>query len=347
MNNRLTGLDLLRSIIMIFGPTFHASMLYGGAWGFDYSLNQNVWVVDALNLTHPFRMELFFIISGFFSALLIKRKGASHFISSRKKRLIRPTLLAVMITLPLIAMEMYFLFDDTDLRDYLSYKHLWFLIVLSQISMLLMLAPEKINRLASYIAEKLNRLTWPFVFSLLFLAVCLSVAVSKIVNMLLPNSVLSVSQIIPTIQYIPFFFTGMLLFFIKKDVNKKEAIFLSALYLLWYFFSIIFKGEFKTAMSLCQVFAVIALCLALFYTFKNLNIKENKTITALSKLALPFYLTHLPILIFLGWVWSKSGISRDPVLFLTYVIVLNIIFSFAASILIRKSQKMSIFLGLA
>ncbi|HBV2451132.1 TPA: acyltransferase family protein [Klebsiella pneumoniae] len=347
MNNRLTGLDLLRSIIMIFGPTFHASMLYGGAWGFDYSLNQNVWVVDALNLTHPFRMELFFIISGFFSALLIKRKGASHFISSRKKRLIRPTLLAVMIILPLIAMEMYFLFDDKDLRDYLSYKHLWFLIVLSQISMLLMLAPEKINRLASYIAEKLNRLTWPFVFSLLFLAVCLSVAVSKIVNMLLPNSVLSVSQIIPTIQYIPFFFTGMLLFFIKKDVNKKEAMFLSALYLLWYFFSIIFKGEFKTAMSLCQVFAVIALCLALFYTFKNLNIKENKTITALSKLALPFYLTHLPILIFLGWVWSKSGISRDPVLFLTYVIVLNIIFSFAASILIRKSQKMSIFLGLA
>ncbi|MDL4915545.1 MAG: hypothetical protein QRY16_17755 [Enterobacterales bacterium endosymbiont of Blomia tropicalis] len=55
----------------------------------------------------------------------------------------KPTLLAVAITLPLIALEMYFLLGDKGLVDYLSYKHLWLLIVLSQISFLLMLAPEK------------------------------------------------------------------------------------------------------------------------------------------------------------------------------------------------------------
>ncbi len=91
MHNRLTGLDLLRSIIMIFGPVFHASMLYNGAWGFDYQLYKNPWIVDALNLTHPFRMELFFMISGFFSSLLIARKGSEHFIESRIKRVLKPT----------------------------------------------------------------------------------------------------------------------------------------------------------------------------------------------------------------------------------------------------------------
>ena len=347
MNNRLNGLDLLRSVIMIFGPTFHASMLYSGAWGFDYQLKKSDSVIDLLNLTHPFRMGLFFIISGFFSSLIIDKKGAQHFIESRKKKLIKPTVLAGLITLPLIALEMYFLFDDKDLSDYLSYKHLWFLVVLCQLSLLVMFAPDKINRAASRLAQHLNGMSWIAVFILFAVTLCASVVVSKVASNVLPGSVLELTQLVNLIQYTPYFFIGMILFYFNKNVSGLSALALTIFYFIWYLCSVIFEGQMKMALSLGRVVAVLSICLAVFYTFKNLQIKDSPTVTALSKLALPFYLTHLPVLLFLGWLWSESALSTDPVLFLTYAVLLNIVLSFLLSMLIKKSHSMSRFLGLA
>ncbi|WP_338563582.1 acyltransferase family protein [Erwinia sp. E_sp_B04_7] len=347
MNSRLNGLDLLRSVIMIFGPTFHASMLYSGAWGFDYQLQRNESVVDLLNLTHPFRMGLFFIISGFFSALIITKKGPQHFVESRKKKLIKPTLLAGLITLPLIALEMYFLFEDTDLSDYLSYKHLWFLVVLCQLSLLLMSSPARITRGISGLAQHLNRWSWIGIFALFAAVNCACVVISKVASNTLPSLILDLTELINLIQYTPYFFTGMILYFLNKDISARSALALSAIYFIWYLCSVIFEGQMKLALSLSRVVAVLAMCLAIFYTFKNLKIKDSPAISALSKLALPFYLTHLPILIFLGWVWSESALSKDPVLFLTYAVLLNIVLSFLLSMLIKKSHSMSRLLGLA
>lgn len=347
MHNRLTGLDLLRSIIMIFGPVFHASMLYNGAWGFDYQLYKNPWIVDALNLTHPFRMELFFMISGFFSSLLIARKGSEHFIESRIKRVLKPTFWAVIITLPIIASEMYFLFGDRRLGDYLSYKHLWFLIVLSQISLLLMSAPDKINTLARNLADTLNKMRWVSVFTLFLTVIYASVALSKAVSMFLPRAFLSITQLAATLQYLPFFMAGMILFFVKKNIAAKSALFLVLLYFIWFLANVYFDGKHKLTFKVAEVVAVLSVCMALFFIFKNLKIKQSTAITALSKLALPFYLTHLPILIFLGWLGSEYEISRNPLLFLSYVVTLNVVVSFIASVSIRKSPVISRFLGLA
>ncbi|MDL4915546.1 MAG: hypothetical protein QRY16_17760 [Enterobacterales bacterium endosymbiont of Blomia tropicalis] len=152
---------------------------------------------------------------------------------------------------------------------------------------------------------------WPTVFTLLFIAVCLSVAVSKVVNILLLRSLLNASQVIPVIQYLPFF----LLFFMEKNINRKMAVVLMAICFAWYFISISFKDEFKLAMNLGEVFAVMAMCLALFFTFRNLKIKVSKTITVLSNLALPFYLTHLPILIFLDGYGVKTVSQGIPFYF--------------------------------
>ncbi|WP_130835718.1 acyltransferase family protein [[Erwinia] mediterraneensis] len=347
MHNRLIGLDILRSVIMIFGPTFHAAMLYSGAWGFDYQLQKNEWLVDALNVTHPFRIGLFFILSGFFSSLLISKKGAEHFNESRKKRLLKPTLLAVLITLPLIALEMYFLMDDRQLRDYLSYKHLWFLIVLCQISLLVMLSPDKINRSVRRVAERLNHWHWVSIFALFAAAICASMVLIKVVNTILPHAVVELFQLGQLIQYIPYFIMGMLLFFMEKEINAKTAVALLALYFVWYLLSVLFEDKMKIALSLGKVFAVVAICLALFYLFKNVKFKENTFILSISKLALPFYLIHLPILIFLGWLWGEHGISRNPVLFLSYAVSLNILFSFLLSTLIVRSQSASRLMGLA
>lgn len=66
MNQRLLGIDLLRSIILIFGPTIHASMIMDGAFGFDNYLSQSPALKNILHITNQFRMELFFLISGFF-----------------------------------------------------------------------------------------------------------------------------------------------------------------------------------------------------------------------------------------------------------------------------------------
>lgn len=77
MNGRFVGVDLLRSIILIFGPTFHASMLMDGAFGFDGYLLQSPLIRGVLQATTPFRMDLFFLISGFFHPWLYQEKVGS------------------------------------------------------------------------------------------------------------------------------------------------------------------------------------------------------------------------------------------------------------------------------
>ncbi|HHU4051594.1 acyltransferase family protein [Raoultella ornithinolytica] len=142
MNNRIVGLDLLRSIIMIFGPTLHASMIMGGAFGFNGYFNQSSINYAIFNYSHQFRMELFFIISGFFSSLVISRKGTDHYIESRKKRIFRPTILSLITILPITCMLMFYIKGDTDIKSYLSYRHLWFLVTLSMISLITFVNPR-------------------------------------------------------------------------------------------------------------------------------------------------------------------------------------------------------------
>lgn len=103
-------------------------------WGFDLS----VWYL------HGFRMPLFFLVGGFFAALLCRSRGDKAYLHHRLKRIAVPLLVAIAVILPVT----YFLwglglaeqglatwrevvrmsFRDPILKDdLLGLAHLWFL----------------------------------------------------------------------------------------------------------------------------------------------------------------------------------------------------------------------------
>ncbi len=98
---RRHDLDALRALAMLLGILLHALMTFvPGLWPVqDSSANAMVGVVVVL--IHGFRMPLFFLVSGFFTALLWRRYGLKGVIRHRLLRILLPCVLGVLTIVPL------------------------------------------------------------------------------------------------------------------------------------------------------------------------------------------------------------------------------------------------------
>lgn len=96
VQDRLHYMDNLRALIMIAGVFFHAALAYSPFMHPIWLTADPVkapamdWLV---NFLHTFRMPLFFIIAGFFTALLIERRGAGGMLRNRTLRILVPFLI--------------------------------------------------------------------------------------------------------------------------------------------------------------------------------------------------------------------------------------------------------------
>lgn len=350
MKERLVGLDLLRSIIMFFGPTFHASMLLSGAWGFQYYFTEDTRLDAVLDFTHYFRMELFFLISGFFSSLVISKKGAESFIENRMKRIILPTLSSIFLILPLISFEMLFLFSDKNIDDYLTYKHIWFLVTLSVISLVIMISPRKATCLMEKLANILNLSSWFYALILMCVLVYACITFNVVLAKLeldSANIILSIFQINPVINYASYYIIGMILFFMNKTMSPLWSIISVLSYCIWF---IAFQSDIESIAYLCKISknaCALLICLGIFSFFKGIRIKESNVVVFLTKIALPFYLCHLPILLFLSWIWVRLDISSNPYYFITFIIPSNCILSMIVGYQMTKHKLIRKAFGLS
>jgi surface polysaccharide O-acyltransferase-like enzyme len=101
---RLDALDALRAAAMLLGVVLHASISY-----MTCRMPNLLWGVhDASHATldwlfwwiHSFRLPLFFLIAGFFSARLWQRRGADAFLANRTRRILMPLAAACVLVLP-------------------------------------------------------------------------------------------------------------------------------------------------------------------------------------------------------------------------------------------------------
>ena len=82
---RYHSLDAARGLLMIVGIYFHIIVIhYGESWLGLVGMS-----------SHYFRMHTFFLISGFFSALLLHRKGHYEMLDNRFKRIFLPLIITV------------------------------------------------------------------------------------------------------------------------------------------------------------------------------------------------------------------------------------------------------------
>ena len=94
---RFHSLDAMRAILMLLGVYFHLAHAYAP---FNTGWTRNPESVSMffaffIFTSNYFRMHAFFLIAGFFGALLYERKGAREMISNRFKRIFLPLIVMI------------------------------------------------------------------------------------------------------------------------------------------------------------------------------------------------------------------------------------------------------------
>lgn len=88
--HRIHSFDALRAFALLLGVLFHSALAHvlpAGLWAVGTTSPSGFlgWFVF---YTHSFRMELFFLLAGFFSAMVIEKRGLAHFLKDRLRRIV-------------------------------------------------------------------------------------------------------------------------------------------------------------------------------------------------------------------------------------------------------------------
>ena len=98
-------LDGLRGIAMLVGIFFHAAMSfmdYSGWWAQDVRADPASFGV-MVDLVHASRMPLFFMVSGFFTAMMWKRRGVREVVKQRLLRIGVPLVVGTILMVPIMS----------------------------------------------------------------------------------------------------------------------------------------------------------------------------------------------------------------------------------------------------
>ena len=136
--------------MMLLGIVLHASETYsigGDLWPKDPN-STNAFFNYLSSIIHIFRMPIFFLISGFFSAMLFYERSPKTMMTQRLKRVVAPFLVFLVILHPIIASSFNYMIQSYGLTDFEPMKlgylptityHLWFLYYLIIITCLVTL----------------------------------------------------------------------------------------------------------------------------------------------------------------------------------------------------------------
>jgi peptidoglycan/LPS O-acetylase OafA/YrhL len=98
---RRHDLDALRAFAMLLGIALHASLSFAPfPWMVQDSQQNSLFSLFFLAV-HGFRMPLFFVVSGFFTAMLWRRRGLSAMLRQRTLRIFIPCMLGLITIIPL------------------------------------------------------------------------------------------------------------------------------------------------------------------------------------------------------------------------------------------------------
>jgi glucans biosynthesis protein C len=104
MGTRINYLDASRAFALLLGVLFHASLsfmpIFIGWAVMDVSTSPVV--AHFVTISHSFRMELFFLLAGFFSCWTFHRVGAGTFLATRVFRIVGPFIVGWFLLRPLL-----------------------------------------------------------------------------------------------------------------------------------------------------------------------------------------------------------------------------------------------------
>lgn len=225
-------LDSIRAWLMLLGIPFHISLIYSSHTWHVNSIEPSWWLTLFNDFIHSFRMQVFFVISGYFSYMLFLRYPMKRWWKVRVERVGIPMLTAIpLLTLPQFIMLQYVKGKADNWQNLTFYEkyntlvwelvsHLWFLLVLVVMTTVSLWVFSKLRRnLSRHHESHFPNITWAKL-SLIFLVLGIIYGAIRRILFIVYPPVLSDGLfnfvVMQTLFYIPFFMLGALAFIAPK-----------------------------------------------------------------------------------------------------------------------------------
>ncbi len=234
---RIHSLDSLRAIMMLLGLVIHSALTYGvvdygSGWSLKDSGATHLSNDYIASFVHAFRMQIFFVVAGFFGALLFYERLPFKMVKNRVSRIVLPFLVFVILLWPSITFSFGYTrlvfagsedalaetlarFSNFDVLIPGSTFHLWFLYYLGLITFFSVAVALIFKKLPSVTRQITSGFNWviqkPIVRILVF------AGLTAVVYMIMGSySVATSNSFIPDfntfIYYTYFYFVGWILF---------------------------------------------------------------------------------------------------------------------------------------
>lgn len=329
-------LDFARGTLMSAGIVIHASQVFGPTpWRVSNpdSSEYFQYVIDGI---HWFRMHSFYLIAGFFAAMLLMRYPVREYLKMRMFRLGIPivfTGLTINSLSHLISHQNYqhglSAFDATYWLGGGWVGQLWFVINLMIYLVLIGLVVAAFPSLLHRIRQ------WPLKLWHLFVLLAVSVLLLKRVAWRLPEPMLGDKWLFISVTdlfvYLPYFVLGMV-FYLKRELFERwmsrpmaSLSLMAGILVLRKVFAGVVGIDF--VWELLDVMAVLWFMAALFWFCRKYFNADNGVVRTISDSSYTLYLVHSPIL--LGFASVLVSLELNLVLKFILLVVATWLASFA------------------
>lgn len=341
--HRFHYLDSLRGFLMSVGVVLHAGGIVPGEW---YS-------ASLMFVSNMFRMKLFFLVSGFFIALAIQKKGVKGIFVDRVVRIGVPCALFVIFANPISGYFVYmtriahadfwpyvlsFFSDAPDFPGSISWHiHLWFLVVLLAYSLAIAALFPLAKKLSA--AEPLQWLAQQRPATALFVlavGVTLVFVSGRVLHYLLFQRYLHGGPFNFPVQailwYLPYFVFGMVLFMNRSlfelmhrvsTVHAAAAV--SAVVLCYWIYPVVL-ARYGMAVAeltehLLKGFAGFIMCAVTLAAFQRFCHRPSRWSRYLADASYTVFLVHFLFISIVQYVLVAMGLPKTSVYLLSILMV--------------------------
>ncbi|MBT2187543.1 acyltransferase family protein [Sphingobium nicotianae] len=352
--------DALRALLMLLGIPYHVAMTYRADEVWILTSGQGAPVFNAIaQAIHVFRMPAFFIVAGYFAALLLARRAPGPWLKGRLVRLAIPLVAALLTLNPLLNLlcEISNLGWPGALPSWkhesltsggYGIRHLWFLIVLLYLSGAAALA----HRISPGLAHATLRPAWDawlarhFEVSLIAIALLLGLWMGGAIELFyvaglatqLPQQILRLDQLI---EFAPWFLIGAL---IARAPALKAALYrfslpIALLSIAALALDLAFREQLWPPYGrFLDTLAAVGLSQLLIATIKRFADRPSPLVQEIVKASFVIYLFHLPILT--GLVILGKMLILPLALKAGLLMMLTLALSWGVWLIVRRSPAL-------
>ncbi|ABR74114.1 acyltransferase [Actinobacillus succinogenes] len=353
------GLDQLRALLMLIGVLTHAASVISPfyQWNYHSERYQDALIHNIVHVTHFFRVEAFFLIAGFFSAMVLVKKGKRYFLKGRYLRVLMPLVFSILL---INSFEVWFVvhhnitaWENISIGSFIV--HSWFLLTLMIISLICLLP---IDKFFSY----LNGFNGLVKAGLFIFYMYLPFGIKFVLNMFVsmtdhPLFYSLYSYFIEkTLYYSIYFFIGYIIyrnevfrgFFNKKSV--KAVLWVITIAGLSYQTLTVSEGRenLPFVMRAINVFiqhaSAISVSLLLFDFFFTASFPPSRAVAFFVRSAIIVYLFHHPVLIVFGYYFDVPGMT--PFIYFMLLVTVGYLLSFISYLIVNGTRFTRFMFGL-